>query len=260
MASEIDVCQYAPVSDRGRGLGLESLRRIGVRELIRLVSGRLWSSSLSFGLSADLETLLEVRKARVPVRMKIFDPESFIGFDNELSLISGGASVEVIQRKELCAAGVRTLYVSVDDSGNPIYAQWLVRSDDQEALHRITNWPFPQLGEGEALLEGAYTFVSSRGQGVMADGMAQLLASARDAGDRKAYTYVAEGNIPSLRGCANVGFEPDHVRLVVRRFGIRKVLYAPVDGEAQAAWDKAVAPRKPEKLPREAETQEPATS
>ena len=45
----------------------------------------------------------------------------------------------------------------------------------------------------------------------MADGMSQLLASARDAGDLKAYTYVDEGNIPSLRGCANVGFEPDHL-------------------------------------------------
>jgi len=213
--------------------------------LIRLVVRRLWSSSRSFGLSADLATLPEARKARVPVRMKVFDPESFIGFDNELPMVSGGDSVEVAQRKELCAAGVRTLYVSVDDSGNPMYAQWLVRTDDQEALHRVRNGLFPQLGEGEALLEGAYTFVSARGQGVMADGMAQLMASARAAGDRKAYTYVAEGNIPSLRGCANVGFEPDHIRHVVSRFGIRKTRRTLVDEETQAKWDKAVAPRRP---------------
>ena len=250
MASQIDVCQYAPVSDRGRRPGLESLRRIGTRELIRLGFRRIWSSSLSFGLSVDLETLTEVRKARVPVRMKVSDPESFVGFDNELRLVSGADSVAVAQRKRFCAAGVRTLYVSVDDSENPIYAQWLVRSDNQEVLHRISNGLFPQLGEGEALLEGAYTFVSARGQGVMADGMSQLLASARDAGDLKAYTYVDEGNIPSLRGCANVGFEPDHLCLVVRRFGIRKIRHTTVDDASRAHWEAAVAPRTREGSPR----------
>lgn len=252
MASEIDVCQYAPVSDRGRRLGLESLRRIGTRELIRLGFRRIWSSSLSFGLSVDLETPTDVRKARVPVRMKVSDPESFIGFDNELPLVSGADSVAVAQRKRFCAAGVRTLYVSVDDSGNPVYSQWLVRSDNQEALHRITSGLFPQLGEGEALLEGAYTFVSARGQGVMADGMSQLLASARDAGDLKAYTYVDEENVPSLRGCANVGFEPDHLCLVVRRFGIRKIRRTTVDDASRAHWEAAVAPRTPKGSPTQA--------
>jgi hypothetical protein len=245
------VCQYGPVSDRGRRLGIESLRRIGTRELVCLGFRRIWSSSRSFVLSVDLETLPEVRKARVPVRMKVSDPESFIGFDTELPLVSGADSVQVVQRKRLCAAGVRTLYVSVDDSGNPIYAQWLVRSDNQEALHRISNGLFPQLGEGEALLEGAYTFLGARGQGVMVDGMSQLLASARDAGDLKAYTYVDEENIPSLRGCATVGFEPDHVCLVVRRFGIRKVRRTTMDDASRAHWEAAVAPRTPEGSPRE---------
>ena len=188
--------------------------------------------------------------------MKVSDPESFIGFDHELPLVSGADSVAVAQRKRFCAAGVRTLYVSVDDSGNPIYAQWLVRSDNQEALHRISNGFFLQLGEGEALLEGAYTFVSARGQGVMADGMSQLLASARDAGDLKAYTYVDEGNIPSLRGCAKVGFEPDHLRLVVSRFGIRKIRRTTVDEASRAHWEAAVAPRTPKSSPRES----PATN
>jgi hypothetical protein len=186
---------------------------------------------------------LEVRKARIPVRMEVVDPGSFTGFDDELRSVSRGESVEVVQRKPLCDAGARTLYVSFDETGSPIYAQWLVRTDDQEVWHRLTNGLFPELGEGEVLLEGAYTFVSARGQGVMADGMAQLLASARDSGDRRAYTYVAVGNVPSLRGCANVGFEPDHLRLVVRRFGIRKIRRVPVDDSTWALWEEAVAPR-----------------
>jgi len=171
------------------------------------------------------------------------DPESFTGFENELGKVSGAESLDVAQRNPFCTAGVRTLYVAVDGSGDPIYAQWLVRADEQRALHQLTKGLFPELGEGEALLEAAYTFVGARGQGVMTDGMAQLLSFARSAGDRTAYTYVAEGNIPSLRGCANVGFEPDHLRLVVRRFGMSKIRRLPLDDASLASWTAAVAPR-----------------
>lgn len=243
-----------------RGLGL--VTRAGPRELVRIGLRLLWSTSFSFGLLVDLEEPLKrPHPARIPVIMQVHDPGSFTGFKEELSRASGANSVELSGRQEFCDGGIRSLYVSVDESGSPIYAQWLVRQDDQEALHNIKGDLFPQLGEDEALLEGAYTFVSARGQGAMTDGMAQLLAAARDAGDRKVYTYVAEENIPSLRGCANVGFEPDHLRVVVSRFGIRKITHAPVDAATQATWDKAVAPRKPAKPPpREASRQEPTTS
>jgi hypothetical protein len=181
-----------------------------------------------------------------------------VSFSLPLTL-SVANSVEVSGRQEFCDGGIKSLYGSVDESGNPIYAQWLDCGDDQEALHSLKGDLFPKLGERDALLEGAYTFVSARGKGAMADGMAQLLAEARGAGDRRAYTYVAEGNIPSLRGCANVGFEPDHLRLVVSRFGIRRIKQLPVDAASQATWDKAVAPRKPGKT-QPSSTQEPATS
>jgi hypothetical protein len=243
-----------------RGLGL--VTRAGPRELFRIGHRLLWSTSLSFGLLVDVEEPLKrPHPARIPVIMQAYDPSSFTGFKEELSRASGANSVELSGRQEFCDGGVRSLYVSVDESGGPIYAQWLVRRDDQQALHNIKGDLFPQLGEREALLEGAYTFVSARGQGAMTDGMAQLLAAARDAGDRKVYTYVAEENIPSLRGCAKVGFEPDHLRLVANRFGIRKIKHAPVEAASRATWDKAVAPRKPAKPPpREASTQEPAAS
>src|SRR5262245_56070233 len=239
-----------------RGLGL--ITRAGPRELFRVSLRLLWSTSLSFGLLVDLdESLKRPHPAKVPVLMQVYDPGSFRGFKEELPRVSGATSVEVSGRQEFCDGGVKSLYVSVDESGNPIYAQWLIRGDDQEALHRIKDDLFPRLGEREALVEGAYTFVSARGKGAMADGMAQLLADARNAGDRKVYTYVAEGNIPSLRGCANVGFEPDHLRLVVNRFGIRRIRHVPVDAASRATWDDAVAPRKPGTAPGVQATQEP---
>ncbi len=201
---------------------------------------RVWSSSISFGLCADLSGLPAARPARIAMRMEPQDPDSFTGFDDELELVSGVGRVEVADRQRLCAAGVATLYAAVDDSGLPIYAQWLIRRNEQEPLHRRTHGLFPQLGETEALVEGAYTFMNFRRLGAMADGMRQLLVQSRDAGDQKVFTYVAEDNVPSLRGCANVGFVLDHVRLDRRRLGVRRVFRVPPDASSEARWAAAV--------------------
>jgi hypothetical protein len=106
---------------------------------VRLARRRTWSSNVSFGLRADLDVLPKTRPARIAVRMEPRDTSSFSGFEDELDRVSGDGVVEVVQRQSLCAAGVRTLYVADDDSGRPIYAQWLVRRDEQEALHRETH-------------------------------------------------------------------------------------------------------------------------
>ena len=224
------------MSDSLRTLGL--LRDVTPRKLAHLARSRAWSSEVSFGLRADLDDLPAVRPARIAVRMKPQDAASFSGFEDELHRVSGG--IGLVQRQSLCEAGVQTLYVAIDDGGEPIYAQWLVRSDEQEALHRVTHGLFPKLGEGEALVEGAYTFANFRKLGAMTDGMRQLLVRARDSGDRKVFTYVAVENVPSLRGCASVGFVPDHLRLDTRRLGLRRTRRVPLDTSSEAHWAAAV--------------------
>ena len=219
-----------------RPLGV--LRGVSLRQLGRFARRRAWSSDVSFGLRADLDKLPEVPPARIPVRMEARDPATFSGFKDELTRVSGGLGLA--QRQNLCAARVQTLYVAVDDSGEPIYAQWLVRSHEQHALHRATHGLFPELRDGEALVEGAYTFASFRKLGVMADGMMQLLVRARASGDRTVFTYVADGNVASLRGCARVGFVPDHLRLDMCRLGVRRTRRIPLDASSEARWSAAV--------------------
>jgi hypothetical protein len=73
----------------------------------------------------------------------------------------------------------------------------------------------------------------------MADGMWQLLRGARDGGADAAITYVAVDNVPALRGCAHVGFVPDHVRLNTRRFGKTRSVIRPVNEETFDAWAAA---------------------
>jgi hypothetical protein len=77
--------------------------------------------------------------------------------------------------------------------------------------------------------------------GAMADGMAQLLRIAAAEGATSALTYVAIDNVPSLRGCANVGFDLDHVRVSVRRLGRRRGFTHNPDADASLAWRNATA-------------------
>jgi hypothetical protein len=139
-------------------------------------------------------------------------------------------------RQRVLDAGVETLYVTEDGDGAPVYAQWLVTPDTWEALDRFSPTRYPRLAADEALVEGAYTFAAFRGLGVMAAGMAQLLEIAHAAGAGAVITYVGDDNVPSLRGCARVGFELDHLRVNQRRFGRHVSHVSELDVDARSAW------------------------
>jgi len=210
---------------------------------LRTVAEQAWGGKTFFGLRADLTRIPEVRPAAFPIAMAPTDPTTFGGFRDELGRVSGDDYVQVLLRTMTCEAGIETLYVASADDGEPAYAQWLTRAADQAAVHEHSPGRYPVLRDDEVLLEGAYTFVRFRRLGMMADGMVQLLRIARDEGCAAAYTYVEANNIPSLRGCANVGFTLDHVRHNQRRLGRVRSVEAQPGAEDSAQWARAVAPR-----------------
>jgi hypothetical protein len=221
--------------------GLSVLRERGVRGVLRIAARRTLSVNRAFGLVADPREPTERKPARIPVTMEPHDdPRSFRGFDHELTRVTAADAADVAARRRLCAHGVEVLYVATDDHGAPIYCQWLVDEGTQAALHRAVPQAFPELVGGEGLLEGAYTFVAFRGQKVMADAMHQLLMAAREHGLTKVYTYVTVDNVPSLRGCARVGFGLDHVRVSTIRLGRRTVMRRPPTSDEALQWERAV--------------------
>ena len=220
---------------------LEALRhvhRLGSGVAVRTVREQVWYTKVFLGLRCDLTALPEVRPAKVAIAMEPQATATYPGFEQERLVARGDDYLEVLLRIGLCAAGVQTLYAA-EAEGWPVYAQWLVRADDQEVMHDHAPGRYPHLEAGEVLLEGAYTFSRFRRMGAMADGMAQLLRIARDEGATTAFTYVADDNIASLRGCAAVGFVADHVRKSVRRVGLRRSPMQPLDDRSRDAWQSA---------------------
>jgi hypothetical protein len=166
--------------------------------------------------------------------MEPWDEGSFPGFEDEAGRVSGYDLEEVIARQGWLEAGLRRLYIAWSE-GEPAYCQWLVRPADLPVLVLANpRGVYKPLASDEVLLEGAYTFVRARGQGAMADGMGQLLRIAREEGARAAFTCVADDNVPSLKGCARVGFEAERLRVSSWRLGYHRAGEHP--GAEAAAW------------------------
>jgi hypothetical protein len=218
-------------------------RGAGPRLLLQKVAERAWGSSLSFGLRCDLRSLPPRRPGRIEITMEPRECPSFDGFADELARVKESNYLYVRGEQRMCDAGVRTLHVAAAPEGAPSYSQWLVRPEEQHLIDAHIPGSYTKLEPGEVLLEGAYTFTRFRRMGLMADGMWQLLAKARDGGAESALTYVATDNVPSLRGCAAAGFVPDHLRRTDRRLGRRRSVFLPLDDQALELWAAATAPR-----------------
>jgi len=218
--------------------GLELVRAAGPAAARAAARRRLWSEEVLLGLRCDLARLPSAPPARVDVRMELQDVRSFRGFDDEALNLTGDDAYEASLRSRTCRAAVESLYVANVD-GAPVFAQWLVGHDQQAALRRRAPGSHSPLRPGHVLLAGAYTFAAFRGRRAMAAGMSQVLHIARDGGASAAFTYVAPDNVPSLRGCARVGFGPDHQRVTRYRLGRRRSEERPLDAAARAAWAAA---------------------
>lgn len=216
------------------------MRRAGCRTTLGVLGDQVWHEKRFLGLRADLTALPPVRRAAIAVEMRPVPAATFRGFHDELGTARGPDYVELLLRVALCEDAVPGLHVAHGPDGRPAYAQWLVGAAEQDRLAAHAPGRYERLADDEVLLEGAYTFDAFRRQGLMADGMWQLLAAAREAGARAALTYVADDNVPSLRGCATAGFRLDHVRVSVRRFGRRRSEPRRADAGAERAWHAAV--------------------
>ena len=226
-----------------RPSGVTHLRKLGASAVASELQTRVASRGVEFGLKCDLAHLPGVKPAKVPLTLQAY-PGAFDGFDAELERATGADYGRTLRRKRLQQHGVRTMHAALDAEGTPVYVQWLVTAGDKPALDQEDAGYWPPLADDQVLLEFAYTFLPFRGLGIMADAMSQLLHVAAATGAASAFTYVRSDNIASLRGCAKVGFDADHVKTVAMRLGARRTAIRPLRPEDTETWRQATAARR----------------
>lgn len=203
------------------------------------IAEQAWGERCYLGLRCDLASLPERKPARLELEMRPAELLSFHGFERERSYAGSSDLKQLLLRERLRLHGVSTLYVAETSRGRPIYCQWLIRPSEMPLLGRCMPDTYDPPPGNQVMLEGAYTFTGFRGKKAMSDGMWQLLAVARDEGYRTAQTYVADDNVPSLRGCAAVGFVPDHTHRSIHRLTRHRTDRQPLDDAIMERWRAA---------------------
>lgn len=184
------------------------LLRRGPKGLIaRRLVGRVWGRRLFYDLRCELAQLPVVRPARVPVRMCPANrPQLEAALRTERDVATGVSYLQVLYLKRFLEAGVSQPYLAVTADGAPIDCQWLIRPSAHGSWQAAMPGRYRATAPAEVLLEGAYTFVAFRGLGAMADGMSQLLATARREGSPRRRPTSPLITLPRYEGVTTRGF------------------------------------------------------
>ena len=199
-----------------------------LREALGLVSSRVHSDYLSYGLKRDLRRPHKPPKAAIDLEIRPLASSDSLAFLDPRP--GAEADQELIRQNQLrlLEADIPTCWIATDPGGRPCYMQWLVTSRDNARIKAQWGGVMPELRPDEALLEGAYTPESHRGLGIMAHAMARIAERAAELGASSVITFVAAENVPSLKGCKKAGFDPYVERRVKWRLGVRRVEFTPL--------------------------------
>ena len=185
------------------------LRHRQIGTVVEKLRENVYSDSVTIGLRRDLSIPFKAPDALIPITIRPFrNDDASILLDPDAPGLDGVARYERMTRRNLLAAEIPTCYVAATTGDRPCYMQWLVGARDNDKIQDYWGDVFPILEPNEALLEGAFTPESYRGQRIMPAAMARIAERAADLGARWVVTFVAEVNSPSLKGCERSGFEP----------------------------------------------------
>ena len=190
---------------------------------------RLGSETIAYGLRRDLVVAHAAPAAKIPLVVRPLESSDDLSIlETATPGLSRPAVSGRLSQRRLIAANLPTCWVAIGPDGKVCYMQWLIAPKDNARIRALWGDLFPQLGAGEALLEGAYTGDAYRGQGIMAHAMSRIAEQAGEFGASWVHTFVGQSNVASLKGCKRAGFVPFQRRKEVWRLLRRTVEFAPV--------------------------------
>jgi GNAT superfamily N-acetyltransferase len=112
------------------------------------------------------------------------------------------------------------------------HISWLFTADGRGRRLRLV-----RLGPDEVELDGAYTFRTFRGRGLLSVVEREILRDAKREGARIAYTHVEEDNIASIKGVIKTGFAPYGIVTFNRLVGVAWTHWRPPTAALATAVD-----------------------
>lgn len=200
------------------------LRSGHMRLFVGLIRRWLWADGTGIGLAYDPREPLRRRVLRAPLTMRPLEPGDLPAFTQlEPGLAPEDALVRVNAR-HLLESPLEGCYVGVTDDG-PAYLQYLITSEQDGVAREVFGGLFPPLGEGEGLLEFAFTLEPYRGGAVMPTGVVELIEIARQRRIERLVTFVSAEQAQMIKFFTALGFTPYAVRRERRRLLRRRITF-----------------------------------
>jgi len=182
-----------------------------VATLATLLRRWLYSDVRGIGLQRGLELPIEARRPRHALTIRPISPHEREAFTATKGVQGDGALLRLNVR-QLFATGLETCYVALIEDEIPVYIQYLVLPDQNDKVVEAFGESIPQLDQGEALLEFAFTLEQYRALGVMPHVFAELAKEAKSRGACRVVTWVGQPNPTMLRYLGRIGFVPFAIR------------------------------------------------
>jgi GNAT superfamily N-acetyltransferase len=184
-----------------------------------------------YGLCRDLLRPFAGPSAKIPISVrKLREQDLEPLFAASLAGNDITERIEAAWRRAFVAKGARNGFVAVDErNGAPCHVQWLFGPDDNDFIRRLGG--FPDLEQGQAIVENVYTPPAYRRLGIMSAALAQVAGRATEIDARQVFIFVGTTNWFSLKGCQRAGFSPVMLHHSIRLgFGmIRRDSFQPLD-------------------------------
>lgn len=193
---------------------MRALRRVmrvwsasGLVGLVRAIRSRTWQSTRFVQFRLDLEAWEPGPPPPPPLEVRTGLPE----LRRFREHASEALPVQFCQ-DELRGASRPYLGLWQGEVG---HISWLFTAAGHGRRLRLVH-----LGPDEVELDGAYTFRTFRGKGLLSVVEREMLRDAKREGARVAYTHVEEDNVASIKGVIKTGFAPHGIVTFNRLAGV----------------------------------------
>lgn len=186
------------------------LRTVGPRVFFEQLRRHIYSQHLQIIFEKNLEenNARARNECRINYSLRLATKEDMDEVFQKVKTESKEAVQMLLHRKWLYDCGFRNWYIArTTDTNELCFVQGIIQPEDNKLIDGdLRNW-FQKLKEGEALLEGAYTFEKYRGNRLCDSVANDIFEIYRKLGFKRIITYVKSDNVASLRAAEKTGFK-----------------------------------------------------
>lgn len=184
----------------------------------------LWSDKQAYGLRYDLAVLPDTSQLPPDITIRRLQPTDVADI---LAPDWGDSPKQLARQRRLVDAGIGTCWVAVNADDKPMFMQWMIGPEDNEAMRRTLGSEFPSLPADEVLMEGAFAPKRHRGSAAALVGALLIIGQAPPQA-RSVLTFIATDNRALIEATTLVGFQPVMLRHSRWRLGWHSTSFEPI--------------------------------